>query len=267
MTIYCVYLTLYRGNKLPPFYIGSTSLDRISNGYRGSVASKEYRDIWKQEIKENPHLFQTKIVQLFNDRLSARSKEDTLQRKLSVIKNQLYINKAYANGCFGGSLGRKQSEETKRKIGLMSKRPKTKKKTEEVKLAQSEMMKLKHKMYKEMGRRYHTMLGEKNGMYGKTPKNAIPYTYNNIEFPSKAAAYRYKKSIEIKPVKTYTYDNLTFDSKEKLLEYKKTRVDKRFHPITINGIKYESRKDAMFKLNLKYAEFYKKLSSGELVID
>ena len=31
--MYCVYLTIYTGNKLPPFYIGSTSLKKINKGY------------------------------------------------------------------------------------------------------------------------------------------------------------------------------------------------------------------------------------------
>jgi hypothetical protein len=53
-TIYCTYLTIYSGNKLPPFYIGSTSVNRISNGYHGSVSSKRYKSIWLEELKTNP---------------------------------------------------------------------------------------------------------------------------------------------------------------------------------------------------------------------
>ena len=55
--IYCTYLTVYTGNKLPPFYIGSTSVDNISKGYRGSVLSKNYKSIWKQELHSHPDLF------------------------------------------------------------------------------------------------------------------------------------------------------------------------------------------------------------------
>jgi hypothetical protein len=39
--MYCVYLTIYKGNNLPPFYIGSTSIDKIDGGYHGSVMSEE----------------------------------------------------------------------------------------------------------------------------------------------------------------------------------------------------------------------------------
>ena len=60
--MYCVYLTKYTGNKLPSYYIGSTSLKRIENGYRGSVSSKEYKNIWKSELIDNPHLFEIEII-------------------------------------------------------------------------------------------------------------------------------------------------------------------------------------------------------------
>lgn len=59
---YCTYLTLYSGNKLPPFYIGSTHVKNINKGYKGSVGSKNFGDIWKTELKENPELFKTKII-------------------------------------------------------------------------------------------------------------------------------------------------------------------------------------------------------------
>ena len=60
--IYCTYLTIYKGNKLPPFYIGSTSVDKINTGYHGTVSSKKYKDIYKQELITNPQIFKTKIL-------------------------------------------------------------------------------------------------------------------------------------------------------------------------------------------------------------
>jgi hypothetical protein len=96
MDIYCVYLTIYRGNKLPPFYIGSTSVKNIKSGYRGSVCSKKYKTIWKDEIKNNEHLFETRILCRFKDRKEATIKENILHRKLKVITNELYINQSYA---------------------------------------------------------------------------------------------------------------------------------------------------------------------------
>ena len=103
MSIYCTYITFYRGNKLPPFYIGSTSVEKVNNGYRGSVLSKQYKDIWKHELKTSPHLFVTRILSTHNDRKSATSKEEYLQRKLNVVRSTMYINKSLAtpNGMFG----------------------------------------------------------------------------------------------------------------------------------------------------------------------
>ena len=103
MSIYCTYITFYRGNKLPPFYIGSTSVDLVSSGYRGSVSSKEYKTIWKSELKENPQLFKTKIISTHEDRKDALAKEEKLHKSLNVVKSSLYVNKSTANinGFFG----------------------------------------------------------------------------------------------------------------------------------------------------------------------
>lgn len=119
MSIYCTYLTVYSGSKLPPFYIGSTSLKNISNGYRGSVTSKKYKTIWKDELKNNPHLFQTKIISNHNTRKEATSKELCLQKLLKVVKSLMYINMAYAspNGYFGmGNKGIPKSSSMKEKL-------------------------------------------------------------------------------------------------------------------------------------------------------
>lgn len=94
--MYCTYLITYFGNKLPPFYIGSTSLAKIQKGYFGSVCSKNYKDIWYDELHNNKHLFKIRIVSTHTDRLSAYKKEELLQRHLKVMNNSLYINRSYA---------------------------------------------------------------------------------------------------------------------------------------------------------------------------
>ena len=103
MSIYVTYLTVYSGNKLPPFYIGSTSLSKIQSGYSGSVKSKKYKDIWKSELKNNPHLFTVKIISYHNTRREAIEKEYKFQSSLSVMKSSLYVNMSIAspNGYFG----------------------------------------------------------------------------------------------------------------------------------------------------------------------
>lgn len=106
MNKYCVYLTIYKGNKLPPFYIGSTSIDKINSGYYGSVSSIEYKKLWKSEKSKHPELFKVIIISTFETRKQATEKENIIQRKLNVIYNPLYINKQYAifNGKFGESM-------------------------------------------------------------------------------------------------------------------------------------------------------------------
>jgi len=48
---FVVYLTMYKGNKLPPWYIGSTNVDIINNGYNGSVKSKKYKLWYMREVQ------------------------------------------------------------------------------------------------------------------------------------------------------------------------------------------------------------------------
>jgi hypothetical protein len=102
-TIYCTYLTIYRGHRLPPFYIGSSTVQRVESDYRGSVLSKKYKETWKHELKKHPELFKTKIISLHETSKEAREKELKLQKALNVVESTLYINQAYATvkGHFG----------------------------------------------------------------------------------------------------------------------------------------------------------------------
>lgn len=103
-TIYCVYITIYRGNKLPPFYIGYSTAEKIKNGYRGSVSSRQYENIWKKELKENNHLFITRILSYHNSAEKAKIRETEIQKKLRVHKNPLYSNTQIQNEKFFLSL-------------------------------------------------------------------------------------------------------------------------------------------------------------------
>lgn len=90
---YCVYLTIYSGNNLPPFYIGYTTVDKIINkNYHGTVASKKYKKIWKQELVNNPHLFKTVILSTYDTMVDAKIRETKLQKYVNAAKNPLYIN-------------------------------------------------------------------------------------------------------------------------------------------------------------------------------
>ena len=106
MEKYVVYLTTYSGEKMPPYYIGSTSLSNIKNhGYKGSVSSKQWKLIFKEELKNNPHLFSVSILSVHETRKEALDKELQIQIEKDVVGNELFINKSLAkpNGYFGMS--------------------------------------------------------------------------------------------------------------------------------------------------------------------
>ena len=138
--IYCTYLTVYTGNKLPPFYIGSTSVDNINKGYRGSVSSEKYMDIWKQEIASHPDLFKTIILTRHETRQEAMEREVVFQEAFTVARNPMYINMAHANGKFftsgpqspetiakrvAATTGQKRSPEIKAKMSGKKRSPET----------------------------------------------------------------------------------------------------------------------------------------------
>lgn len=103
MTWYCVYLTVYRGDKLPRRYIGSSSVDRVRSGYNGSVSSVKWGPVFKEEQLTNKHLFKTKILGVFETREEAMIAERDLQIKYDVVKSRDYMNESLAtvNGFFG----------------------------------------------------------------------------------------------------------------------------------------------------------------------
>jgi hypothetical protein len=106
MTIYCTYLTTYSGNKLPPFYIGSSSVENIKNGYRGSVSSKLYKKIWETELKNNPQLFKTKVITTHTNSKEARMRELEFHIHFNVVRSSMYANRALAkpNGFHGSDV-------------------------------------------------------------------------------------------------------------------------------------------------------------------
>jgi hypothetical protein len=125
---YVVYHITYAGDKLPPNYIGSTTIDKIQQGYKGSVCSKEFKSIWQSEVKANPHLFSVQIISYHDTRPAATYKELQIQKLFNVVKNPLFVNKAYAsvNGFFGMNIcgennpnfGKTPSEKTKNKLSI-----------------------------------------------------------------------------------------------------------------------------------------------------
>lgn len=102
--MYCTYLTIYFGDKLPRRYIGSTTVKRITEEcYNGSVKSKKYKAIYLSEQAENKHLFKTRILETFDTHQKAVEAELLLQLRYNVVRSERYMNMSYAqpNGCFG----------------------------------------------------------------------------------------------------------------------------------------------------------------------
>jgi hypothetical protein len=101
--MYCVYLTIYFGNKLPRRYIGSTKVERIHQRYNGSIKSKKYKDLYLEEQSENKHLFKTRILTYHDSQEDAIKEELRLHIKYDVVKSENYMNMSLAspNGCFG----------------------------------------------------------------------------------------------------------------------------------------------------------------------
>lgn len=119
---------------MPPFYIGSTSIKRLNAGYRGSVASRKFKDIWKHALKTEPEKFVTEVISEHQSRKDALDAERELHIILDVVNNPLFINMALAgvgprNNGFGrpmspktrealllANTGRKHTDETKAKM-------------------------------------------------------------------------------------------------------------------------------------------------------
>lgn len=134
---YCVYLTVYSGSRMPPFYIGSSSSQKVKAGYHGSVKSYLWMNIWREELVSVPELFRTVIISEHSSRIEAYKEEEKIQRMLNVVHSDLFINEAFANGNFSNHgkprspeasaksanfrRGKPLSEETKLKISLAKK--------------------------------------------------------------------------------------------------------------------------------------------------
>jgi hypothetical protein len=122
--MYVSYLTIYHGEKLPPYYIGSTSILKIEKGYHGSVSSKRYKQIFKSELLKEPNLFETIILSTHENRKEAIEMELLLQVKFDVVKSKNFFNESFAkvNGMFGRDVsginhpmfGKKQTEHAKK---------------------------------------------------------------------------------------------------------------------------------------------------------
>ena len=145
--MFCTYFTLYTGDKLPPFYIGSTKLARLDKGYHGSVLSKEYSAIWKDELKRNPSSFTTVVISEHQTRQEAFEKELELHLLVDAVNSPLYINKANAMSRFNMQ-GARHSEETRAKMSMSRQGLKHSEETKQ-KMSEARIKRLKENPYSE----------------------------------------------------------------------------------------------------------------------
>jgi hypothetical protein len=103
---------MYKGNNLPAkypdertpiYYLGSSSVRNIMNGYMGSPSSKLYKEVWKKETRESSDQFQMFILHRFSTRNDALKDELRIQEFNNVVKNPLFVNLSLArpNGFHG----------------------------------------------------------------------------------------------------------------------------------------------------------------------
>lgn len=117
--MFVTYLTVYSGDKLSAFYIGSTTADRIASGYHGSVRSSAYRDVWTSELKEHPEFFESRVLTTHETRDESLLEEERIQKMFDVVRSPVFMNMSYARGKFINP--GKWSEETKAKMSASAK--------------------------------------------------------------------------------------------------------------------------------------------------
>jgi hypothetical protein len=171
-------------------------------GYKGSVTSRDFKKIWKQELVTNPHLFSIKIITRCDTRKKAYDREDQIQRTMRVISNPLYINKAYSSvrgGGAGWNKGLKLTDEIYKKGGRCNKG--------KVKgpLPETVKTKLRGPNPKKSNP------GSKNGMFGKTHSDELKSSqavvastrfkgksYDELYGTEKATELKKKRSTQLK---------------------------------------------------------------------
>ena len=184
--MFVVYLTTYLGNKLPKYYIGSTFAEKIKNGYRGTPTSKRYGKIFRSELKNNSHLFDIEIISEHSTRIEALEAERKIQIEMNVLSDSNFINMGLAAcNSFCSLSGEKHwTSNVDYKKHLIKSRGlkwwndylKARKFTSEsfdTKFGKRKAQEIRNKMSESSkGIPSKPLIGELNGMYGKTVYDA-----------------------------------------------------------------------------------------------
>jgi hypothetical protein len=119
---YCTYLTVIIHEDLPFMYIGSgKTKDVLSGKYKGSVSSKEYKNIFNKINQEYPHLIHSEVINQFATHEEAYSEEIKLHAKYDVARCPVFMNKARATTTGFSRFGVKHSDESKAKLSEANK--------------------------------------------------------------------------------------------------------------------------------------------------
>jgi hypothetical protein len=191
--MYCVYLTTYSGNKIPKYYVGSSSLSKIKSGYKGSVSSKEWKLLWNYELRFYPELFDVIIISEHSTRLEALQSELQYQLNYNVVESKDYINKSLAkpNGFFGMDVlgennpmygksrtgekhnGGQNISQSLKNFYTTQKGLELKQKQSEIMLGENNPMWQKHHSDEFRKNQSKRMSGKNNPMFGKTHSKEI----------------------------------------------------------------------------------------------
>ena len=193
---YVVYHTTYSGDKFPANYIGSTTIDKIQQGYKGSVSSKEFKSIWKQELNTNPHLFSVQIISYHDTRPAATYKELQIQKIFNVVTNPLFVNMSYAqpNGFFGRDVSGKNNPNYNNKWTLENR----KKQSERAKIQFTTNNPNKNPSVEKRKQMSERMLWENNPMHNKKHKESSKELMSSKRMGENNPFYMKSHTIETK---------------------------------------------------------------------
>ena len=214
---YCVYLTIYSGNKLPPYYIGYSTIKKVHNGYHGTVTSKKYKTIWQNELINNSNLFKTKILSQYKTIAEAKKRESEIQSYFKVDTNSMYINMFIQSNKFSfDRTGIKHTNKTKEKMSAtrIGKTTKLKGSTKSVEHKEKIRLALK-------GKKRDPLITIKIANSRRGKKNKIPVSLETRKKISVATKAAMTSEVRAKISKATTKENNGFFGKKHSEETRK----------------------------------------------
>lgn len=233
--IYVTYLVTYTGDKLPKFYIGSTSEEKALSGkYFGSVSSKKYKNIFLNEKKNHPELFNIEILSKHLTKKQAIEEELRIQIELDVVKSSDYMNESLAK--VNGFFGRDVSGENHPNFGITH--------SEETKIKISDKLKGRIESEETKRKKSTSKLGSRNSFYGKKhsdeTKEKISKTQEGKEPWNKGIPMSEESKMKLS--KSKKGKKTSEETKKKLSEMRKGKQKSEEHKLKLKLAWIERRK-------------------------